>query len=178
MPLPTESKEVSPIRESVENISRYLPFAREAVSAYWFLLPPHLLASDNRRMRINLTSVLVDDQNKALMFYTGVLGFVKKADFAAGQFKWLTVVSPEAPHEIELLLEPNVYPPAKTFQKSLFDDGIPATTFAVDDLAEEYERLKSLGVVFRTPPTDSGPVKLALFDDTCGNLVQLVQKSA
>src|SRR5690242_7878504 len=129
-------------------------------------------------MRINLTSVLVDDQDKALKFYTGVLGFVKKADFPAGQFKWLTVVSPEAPHDVGLLLAPNAYPPAKSFQKSLFDHALPASTFTVDDLATECERLTSLGVVFRTPPTDSGPVKLALFEDTCGNLVQLVQKSA
>src|ERR1041384_1145409 len=103
-------------------------------------------------MRIKLTSVFVEDQDKALAFYTNVLGFVKKQDFPVGQFKWLTVVSPEAPDEVELLLEPNDNPAAKTFQKSIFDQGIPAAAFNVDDVQAEYDRMKQRGVTFRTDP--------------------------
>lgn len=124
-------------------------------------------------MRINLTSVLVDDQDKALKFYTEVLGFVKKTDIPVGEAKWLTVVSPEEPGGTELLLEPNAHPAAKTFQKALFEDGIPLTSFAVDDIEKEYERMRNLGVVFTMKPTKTGPVTVAVFDDTCGNLIQL-----
>ncbi len=127
-------------------------------------------------MKIEISSVLVDDQDKALKFYTEVLGFVKKTDIPLGKFKWLTVVSPEGPQDIELLLEPNENPAAKTFQKAIFDQGIPLTAFTVQDIQSEYQRMKKLGVVFRTEPTETGPVTVAVFEDTCGNLIQLVQK--
>lgn len=126
-------------------------------------------------MRIALTSVMVDDQAKALKFYTEVLGFVKKNDMPAGEYRWLTVVSPEGSADVELLLEPNAHPAAKTFQKAIFNDGIPATSFASANVQAEYERLTQRGVVFRTPPTAMGPVTLAVFEDTCGNLIQLHQ---
>ena len=126
-------------------------------------------------MKIKLTSVFVDDQDKALKFYTEVLGFVKKADFPVGQFKWLTVVSPEGPDDIELLLEPNDNSAAKTFQEAIFKQGLPLATFTVEDIQKEYERMKKLGVVFSMAPTNMGPVTVAMFDDTCGNLIQLVQ---
>lgn len=128
-------------------------------------------------MKINLTSVMVDDQDKALRFYTEVLGFVKKTEIPAGDAKWLTVVSPEGPDDIELVLEPNSNPavPAKAFQRALFEAGIPATSFAVDDIHKEYARMKELGVVFTTEPTEMGGVTVAVFDDTCGNLIQLHQ---
>jgi len=129
-------------------------------------------------MRIRLTSVLVDDQEKALQFYTGVLGFVKKMDIPMGAARWLTVVSPEGPADIELLLEPNSHPAAKPFQQALFKDGIPLTAFAVDDIAGEFERLSARGVAFRQTPMPAGPVTLAVFDDTCGNLIQIYQPSA
>ena len=124
-------------------------------------------------MKIKLNSVLVDDQDKALKFYTEVLGFVKKTDIPMGEAKWLTVVSPEGPDDIELVLEPMGFPPAKTYQKALFDAGIPSTSFAVDDTKKEYERLKMLGVVFTMEPTHMGPATIAVFDDTCGNLIQI-----
>ena len=126
-------------------------------------------------MKIKLTSVLVDDQDKALKFYTEVLGFVKIKDFPVGQFKWLTVVSPEGPDDIELLLEPNDNPAAKTFQKAIFEQGIPLTAFAVEDIQKEYERMKKLGVVFTMEPTKAPGSTIAVFDDTCGNLIQLTQ---
>lgn len=126
-------------------------------------------------MKIKLTGVFVDDQDKALKFYVEVLGFIKKEDMPVGEFKWLTVVSPEAPDDIELLLEPNNNPAAKTYQQAIFDQGIPAAAFAVDDIHEEYERLKDQGVEFSMEPTESGPAILAIFDDTCGNLIQLYQ---
>jgi catechol 2,3-dioxygenase-like lactoylglutathione lyase family enzyme len=127
-------------------------------------------------MKINLTSVLVNDQDKALAFYTDVLGFVKKNEIPLGKFKWLTVVSPDGPKDIELLLEPNDNPAAKTFQEAIFKQGIPLTAFGVDDIQKEYERMTKLGVVFRTKPTPAGPVTIAVFEDTCGNLIQIVQK--
>jgi predicted enzyme related to lactoylglutathione lyase len=127
-------------------------------------------------MKINLTSVFVEDQDKACKFYTEVLGFVKKSDLPVGQFKWLTVVSPEGPDGIELLLEPNDNPAAKTFQEALFKQGIPLTSFAVEDIQKEYERMKKLGVVFSMEPTKTGPATVAVFDDTCGNLIQIAQK--
>ena len=126
-------------------------------------------------MKIKLTGVFVDDQDKALKFYVDVLGFIKKEDMPVGEFKWLTVVSPEAPDDIELLLEPNNNPAAKTYQQAIFDQGIPAAAFAVDDIHQEYERLKERGVEFSMEPTESGPVILAIFNDTCGNLIQLYQ---
>jgi glyoxylase I family protein len=126
-------------------------------------------------MKIRLNSVLVDDQDKALAFYTGVLGFVKKHDIPLGEFRWLTVVSPEGPDDVELVLEPNVNPAAKTYQKAIFDQGIPLTAFDVNDVPKEYERLKERGVVFRTNPTKAGPTTIAVFEDTCGNLIQIYE---
>lgn len=126
-------------------------------------------------MRIKLSSVFVDDQDKAIRFYTEVLGFVKRHDIPLGEARWLTVVSPEGPDDLELVLEPNSNPAASTFQKTLFEQGIPLTAFAVNDIQKEYERMKSLGVAFRTEPTNMGAVTIAQFDDTCGNLIQLYQ---
>ena len=126
-------------------------------------------------VKITLASILVDDQDKALRFYTEVLGFVKKQDLPVGAFRFLTVVSPEGPDDIELLLEPNDNPAAKTYQQAIYAQGIAATSFAVDDIQKEYERMTALGVVFRTAPTPTGPVTIAVFDDTCGNLIQLHQ---
>jgi catechol 2,3-dioxygenase-like lactoylglutathione lyase family enzyme len=126
-------------------------------------------------MRINLTSVLVDDQEKALRFYTEVLGFVKKTEIPLGEARWLTVVSPEDPDGVELVLEPDAHPAAKPFKEALVADGIPFTSFAVDDVRAEYERLTGLGVRFTQPPTEMGPVITAVFDDTCGNLIQIAQ---
>lgn len=130
---------------------------------------------DGSSMRIILSSVMVNDQEKALEFYTEVLGFVKKQDVPAGEFRWLTVVSPDDPDGTELLLEPNVNPAAKTYQKALFEQGIPLTTFGVDDVAAEYERLEQRGVDFRVPPTRMGPATVAVLDDTCGNLIQIAE---
>jgi catechol 2,3-dioxygenase-like lactoylglutathione lyase family enzyme len=124
-------------------------------------------------MRINLASVLVDDQEKALRFYTDVLGFVKKTEIPLGAARWLTVVSPEAPDGVELVLEPDEHPAAKPFKAALVADGIPWTSFAVDDVHAEFDRLKGLGVVFTQEPTAMGPVTTAVFDDTCGNLIQI-----
>ena len=127
-------------------------------------------------MRIQLNSVMVDDQDKALTFYTEVLGFVKKTDMAVGEgFRWLTVVSPQGPGDVELLLEPTGFPPSRTYQKALYDAGIPLTAFTVDDIQHEYDRMKKLGVVFSQQPTRTGPVSIAIFEDTCGNRIQLVQ---
>ena len=123
--------------------------------------------------RIYVTSVLVDDQEKALRFYTDVLGFVKKADLPAGEARWLTVVSPGDPDGPELLLEPDGHPAARPFKDALVDDGIPFTSFAVDDVNAEYERLRGLGVTFTQGPVDMGPVTTAVLDDTCGNLIQI-----
>ena len=125
-------------------------------------------------MRINLSSVWVDDQEKALRFYTDVLGFVKKTDVPTGEYRWLTVVSPEAPDGVELLLEPDAHPAARPLKDALVADGVPFTSFAVDDVHEEYERLTALGVRFTQKPTEMGPVTTAVLDDTCGNLIQLV----
>jgi len=124
-------------------------------------------------MRINITSVLVDDQAKALDFYTDVLGFEKKTDLPTGDARWLTVVSPEDPDGVELLLEPDSHPAAGPFKRALVADGIPFTSFAVDDVATEYARLEAAGVAFTQPPTAMGPVTTAVFDDTCGNLIQI-----
>lgn len=127
-------------------------------------------------MKINLTNVLVDDQEKALKFYTEVLGFVKKTDFPVGEHRFLTVISPEGPKETELLLEPMGFPPAVTYQKALFEAGIPYTSFAVDDIQKEFQRMTDLGVVFTSEPTQTGPVTTAVFNDTCGNLIQLAEE--
>ncbi len=124
-------------------------------------------------MRINLTSVPVDDQAKALRFYTEVLGFVKKRDDPLGDDRWLTVVSPEEPDGVELLLEPSGHPAVGPFKDALVRDGIPYTSFAVDDVHAEAERLKDLGVRFTQEPAEMGPVTTAVFDDTCGNLIQI-----
>jgi catechol 2,3-dioxygenase-like lactoylglutathione lyase family enzyme len=127
-------------------------------------------------MRIVVTSVLVDDQAKAHRFYTDVLGFVTKDDVDLGEARWLTVVSPEDPDGTELLLEPDGHPAAKPFKAALVEDGIPYTSFGVTDCQAEYERLKELGVEFTQPPTQMGPVTTAVFDDTCGNLIQIAQR--
>jgi catechol 2,3-dioxygenase-like lactoylglutathione lyase family enzyme len=124
-------------------------------------------------MRINLTSVLVDDQDSALKFYTDVLGFEKKIDLPLGEARWLTVVSPEEPNGTELLLEPDAHPAAGPFKQALVDDGIPFTSFAVDDVSAEFERLRGLGVRFTQEPAEMGEVVTAVFDDTCGNLIQI-----
>ena len=126
-------------------------------------------------MRIILTGVFVGDQDKALKFYTETLGFVKKHDVPVGEFKWLTVVSPDDPDGTELLLEPNENPVAQEYQKGLFDQGIPAASFGVTDIRAEHEKLKSLGVAFTMEPMDFGNVTIAVFDDTCGNLIQMMQ---
>lgn len=129
-------------------------------------------------IRIHVTSVLVDDQEKALRFYTDKLGFVKKTDVPAGEYRWLTVVSPAEPNGVELLLEPDQNPASQAFKKAIFEQGIPATSFAVDDLQQEYERMKALGVEFTQPPMSMGPVSIATLNDTCGNLIQIAQMMA
>jgi glyoxylase I family protein len=126
-------------------------------------------------MRIKLTSVMVDDQEKALHFYTQVLGFQKKFDLPAGEFRWITVISPEGPSDLELALEPNANPAGRTFQKAMFEQGIPIASFESSDIAAETKRLKHAGVVFMKDPLQMGPVIVAVFADTCGNLIQLHQ---
>ena len=129
-------------------------------------------------MKITLTSVLVDDQTKALAFYTDVLGFEVKHDIPMGAHRWITVVSREAPDGVELVLEPDEHPAAKPFKSALVEDGIPFTSFGVDDVQGEYERLRGLGVEFTQEPTTMGPVTTAVLDDTCGNLIQIAQLNA
>ena len=124
-------------------------------------------------MKVNRASVYVDDQEKALRFYTDVLGFLKKQDIDLGEARWLTVVSPDEPDGVELLLEPDSHPAARPFKQALVDDGIPFTSFAVDDVERETERLRGHGVTFTQEPTEMGPVTTAVFDDTCGNLIQI-----
>jgi catechol 2,3-dioxygenase-like lactoylglutathione lyase family enzyme len=124
-------------------------------------------------MKINLASVFVDDQDKALSFYTETLGFVKKTEMPVGEFKWLTVVSPEDPDGVELVLEPSDHPAVKPFKDAIVADGIPYASFAVADVQAEYERLSARGVKFVQEPTSMGPVTTAVFDDTCGNLIQI-----
>ena len=126
-------------------------------------------------MKIKLTSVFVNDQAKALTFYTEVLGFAVKQNIPVGAYKWLTVVSPEGPDDLELLLEPNANPAANSYQESIYTQGIPATSFFVEDVHKEYQRMSLLGVVFPSPPTDSVWGVFAVFDDTCGNLISLHQ---
>jgi catechol 2,3-dioxygenase-like lactoylglutathione lyase family enzyme len=127
-------------------------------------------------MRIVVMSVLVDDQDKALRFYTDVLGFIKKIEIPMGAHRWLTVVSPDDPDGAELLLEPDEHPAARPFKRALVEDGIPYTSFGVKDVNEEHKRLVAAGVRFTQPPVDMGPVATAVFDDTCGNLIQIAQK--
>ncbi|MFO0890517.1 MAG: VOC family protein [Isosphaeraceae bacterium] len=126
-------------------------------------------------MRIVVTSVLVDDQDKALRFYTEILGFVKKTEIPMGEARWLTVVSKDQPNGVELVLEPDSHPAVKPFKRALVEDGIPFTSFGVDDVQAEYERLSAAGVNFTQPPVAMGPVTTAVFDDTCGNLIQIAQ---
>jgi len=127
-------------------------------------------------MKIVVTNVYVDDQDKALRFYTNVLGFVKKTEIPMGEARWLTVVAPDDPDGTELLLEPDGHPAAGPFKRALVEDGIPFTSFGVKDVQAEYERLRSAGVHFTQPPVDMGPVTTAVLDDTCGNLIQIAQK--
>lgn len=128
-------------------------------------------------MKIKLSGIFVDDQQKALDFYTNILGFEKKQDIPVGEFRWLSVIAPEG-NDTELSLEPNENPIAKTYQEGLFEQGIPINAFEVDDLEAEYKRLKDLGVSFTTEPTQAGDVSLAVFADTCGNLIQIYQHGA
>lgn len=127
-------------------------------------------------IKIYVTSVPVDDQDKALAFYTEILGFIKKKEIPLGEHRWLTVVSPEEQSGVELLLEPMAFEPAKIYQASLKEAGIPCISFAVDDIDKEYERLSNLGVKFSMLPTEAGTVKIAVLDDTCGNYIQLMQE--
>jgi catechol 2,3-dioxygenase-like lactoylglutathione lyase family enzyme len=129
-------------------------------------------------MRIYVTSVFVDDQRKALAFYTEKLGFVVKHDIPLGEYAWLTVASPEQPGGCELLLEPGAHPAVPPFKQALVEDGIPAASFQVDDCAAEHARLEALGVRFTQPPTEMGPTITAVLDDTCGNLIQIMQLKA
>jgi catechol 2,3-dioxygenase-like lactoylglutathione lyase family enzyme len=127
-------------------------------------------------MKIVVTSVLVDDQEKAYRFYRDVLGFLPKVDVPVGKHRWLTLVSPDDPDGVELLLEPDEHPAAEPFKSALVADGIPFTSFGVEDVAAEHQRLTALGVNFTQPPVAMGPVTTAVFDDTCGNLIQIAQK--
>jgi catechol 2,3-dioxygenase-like lactoylglutathione lyase family enzyme len=126
-------------------------------------------------VRIVVSSVLVDDQDKALRFYTDVLGFVKKTEVPLGAHRWLTVVAPDDPDGVELVLEPDEHPAVKPFKRALVEDGIPFTSFGVTDVNAEYKRLVGAGVRFTQPPVEMGPVVTAVFDDTCGNLIQIAQ---
>ena len=126
-------------------------------------------------MRIKLASILVDDQEKALNFYTTVLGFIKKTEIPMGEHKWLTVVAKDEQDGVELVLEPMAFEPARVYQKALFQAGIPLTAFNVDDVQKEYERLEKLGVVFSMKPTNMGVVTIAVLNDTCGNNIQIYQ---
>jgi DNA-binding transcriptional ArsR family regulator len=159
-------------RQGRYKLHRFDPAPLRAITDRWPCTGPR-----GARMRINLTSVLVDDQAKALAFYTDLLGFVVKNDIPMGEHRWLTVVSPESPDGPELLLEPDAHPAARPFKAALVEDGIPFTSFAVDDVRAEHQRLMARGVVFTQPPTDMGPVTTAVFDDTCGNLVQIASMS-
>lgn len=135
----------------------------------------------NRReawMQIKLASVMVDDQERALQFYTSILGFIKKTDIPMGAFRWLTVSSPEGVDGVELVLEPTGFPPAQSYQKALFEAGIPAMAFITKNVRAEYRRLIEHGVRFRGEPRDIGPITAVLFEDTCGNLINLVQPTA
>ncbi|EGG36691.1 VOC family protein [Paenibacillus sp. HGF5] len=127
-------------------------------------------------MKIIVTSIFVQDQDRAVEFYSEKLGFVIKEDVPVGEFRWITLVSPDVQDGTELLLEPNEHPAAKEYQKKIFAEGIPATMFGVEDIRKEYERLRGKGVKFTMEPTKMGELTIAVFDDTCGNLIQIVQK--
>ncbi len=126
-------------------------------------------------MKINLTSVYVDDQDKALRFYTEILGFVKKADFTNGPYRWLTVASPDDPEGTQLQLALNNSPAAKTYQQAIFERGQPAVMFSTDDIKRDCERIKARGATFTMPPTNVTASTIAMVNDTCGNLIQLTQ---
>lgn len=126
-------------------------------------------------MKIIVTSIFVEDQDKALEFYSETLGFVKKHDVPTGEYRWITLVSPEEENGTELLLEPNNHPAAKDYQKKLFAEGIPVTMFGVADIQAEFNRLMEKGVKFTMVPTKMGELTIAVFDDTCGNLIQIMQ---
>lgn len=126
-------------------------------------------------MRIKLTSIMVDDQEKAIRFYTEILGFNKKHDIPVGEYRWITVVSPEGPGDLELALEPNANPAGKKFQEAMFAQRIPLAAFEVTDIGQEFARLTAKGVAFTREPAQAGPVTIAVFADTCGNLIQLYQ---
>lgn len=128
-------------------------------------------------MRLRLTSLMVNDQDRALKFYTEIVGFQKKHEIPVGEYRWITVVSPEGPDELELSLEPNANPAARAFQEAMFSQKIPLAAFETSDIDGDCKRLSSLGVVFLSEPTQAGPVKIAIFSDTCGNLIQLYQPS-
>ena len=128
-------------------------------------------------MRIHLTSIYVDDQDRALRFYTEILGFEKKQEFPIGEHRWITVVGPGQPEGTQLLLEPDAHPAVKPFKDALIEDGIPFTSFAVEDVNAEYERLRSMGVRFTQEPTDLGPATTAVFEDTCGNLIAIAARN-
>ena len=128
-------------------------------------------------MKIIVTSIFVEDQEKALAFYTKTLGFVLKHDVPSGQYRWIALVSPDEEAGTELILEPNVHSAAKEYQERLFADGIPATMFGVEDIQEEYQRLLDLGVEFKMKPTNVGPVTIAIFNDTCGNYIQIAENN-
>jgi catechol 2,3-dioxygenase-like lactoylglutathione lyase family enzyme len=132
-----------------------------------------LTNKEGKMIRIRVTSIFVNDQEKALAFYTEKLGFVKQQDVPAGDYRWLTVASSAEPDGVQLLLEPNAHPAAKAYQAAIHADGIPATAFEVDDLDAEIARLTGLGVTFKGPPADYGVVRVAVLDDTCGNWIQL-----
>ena len=126
-------------------------------------------------MKIKLTSIMVGDQSRALAFYTDVLGFRTKHDLPEGEYRWITVVSQDGPEDVELVLEPNAHPAAKAFQEAMFAQGVPLAAFEVEDLGAEYERLRQKGVAFTLEPTAMGPIRAAVFSDTCGNLIQIYQ---
>jgi catechol 2,3-dioxygenase-like lactoylglutathione lyase family enzyme len=126
-------------------------------------------------MRLKIQSIMVEDQQRAVDFYTGLLGFRKKRDFPVGEYRWITLVSPEGPDDLELALEPNSNPAARTFQQAMFAQSIPLAAFEVSDLDADFRRLHAAGVAFTRTPTTAGPVKVAVFSDTCGNLIQLYQ---
>ena len=129
-------------------------------------------------MQIKFVSLMVENQDRALQFYTSMLGFEKMADIPMGEYRWLTVKSPDGVNGVELVLEPMAFAPARTFQRALFDAGIPATAFITSDIATEFARLNARGVKFRGEPTQMGPISAVMFEDTCGNLINLVQPSA
>ena len=133
------------------------------------------LITTERSMRMYIKSVMVDDQSKARDFYTAKLGFEIKHDIPMGEHSWITLVSPDEKDGVELALEPNAHAAAKDFQKTMYNDGIPWTAFSVEDMASEHARLEAAGVVFTMPPKDMGDFKMAVFDDTCGNLIQLIE---